>query len=244
MSKFVGILDSGIGGLSILKACADRMLNVNFVYLADTKYAPYGNKSKKEILQTVNNATNYLIDNYNIKVLILACNTATVTCIDELRKRHDIQIIGVEPAVKKAILHKKILILSTRATKKNSKLLKYYKKYKNIKLVAKRDWAHLIDCNIDNLENIQNKFSINYKNNKCNDLAVVLGCTHYSFLKSILKIKYPQYTFYDSAEDIAKKLEEIPNIDEYCGKRLIKCISSQNNYKISQNITKIYKTIY
>ena len=112
MSKFVGILDSGIGGLSILKACADRMLNVNFVYLADTKYAPYGNKSKKEILQIVNNATNYLIDNYNIKVLILACNTATVTCIDELRKRHDIRIIGVEPAVKKAILHKKILILS------------------------------------------------------------------------------------------------------------------------------------
>lgn len=243
MSKFVGILDSGIGGLSILKACADRLLNTDFVYLADTKYAPYGNKSKKEILQIVNNAVNYLIDNYNIKVLILACNTATVTCIDELRKRHNIPIIGVEPAIKKAIFHKKILILSTRATKKNSKLLNYYKHYKNIKIVAKRNWAHLIDGNIDKLEKIKDKFNLDYYAKNNNDLAIVLGCTHYVFVKNILEKKYPHVTFYDSTEDIAKKLEKTKYINEYNGKRIIKCISSKKNYKISQKLTKILKNM-
>lgn len=240
MSNCVGIIDSGIGGLSILKTCAEKMPNADFVYLADIKNSPYGNKSRKAILQIVNNAINYLIENYNIKVLILACNTATVTCINELRKYHNIPIIGAEPAIKKAILHKNVIILSTNATKKNSRLLKYYRRYKNIKLVSKHDWAKLIDDNIDNLDMIKDKFNIKLKNSKS---AIVLGCTHYVFIKKILQDKYPQCEFFDGSDDIAKRLDSISTINDYCGKRLIKCISSQKNYQICHDLTKIFENI-
>jgi len=104
----IGLFDSGIGGTSIWKEIHELLPNENTVYLADSKNAPYGQKSKEEIVQLSFKNTEFLLDQ-NAKIIVVACNTATTNAIKELRAKFDIPFIGIEPAIKPAALnsHKK-----------------------------------------------------------------------------------------------------------------------------------------
>ena len=96
-SRPIGIIDSGIGGLTLCSAIHKKYPQEDIIYVADDQFMPYGNKSKNQILDRVINITDNLIENYNIKILILACNTATLTGIRELKIKYKIPIIGVHP---------------------------------------------------------------------------------------------------------------------------------------------------
>src|SRR5574344_429090 len=100
MNKYIGVIDSGVGGLAVLKKCRELLPFENFVYLADSYNAPYGNKSPQEIYLLVKKCVYYLIENYDIKELVIACNTATVCCIKKLREELNIPFIGTEPPLK------------------------------------------------------------------------------------------------------------------------------------------------
>jgi len=98
-SQAIGIFDSGVGGLSIAKCIHKHLPNENLIYVADSLYAPYGDKSSTVIIERVNKLADWLISQ-NVKAIVVACNTATVIAIEQLRSRVNLPIIGVEPAIK------------------------------------------------------------------------------------------------------------------------------------------------
>ena len=121
----IGVFDSGLGGLTVVSAIEKIMKGVNIFYVADTKHAPYGEKTPSQIRQYSLNITAYLIATYKIDALVLACNTATSFAIESLRLLYPhLIIIGTEPGLKPAVLQSKrgkIAVLATPATLKSSK---------------------------------------------------------------------------------------------------------------------------
>ena len=116
--KAIGIFDSGIGGTSIWKEIADLLPHEDTIYLADSKYAPYGKRSKEEIIQLSIKNTEKLLS-LDCKIIVVACNTATTNAIKILRSTYDVPFIGIEPAIKPAALNtktKKVGVLATKGT--------------------------------------------------------------------------------------------------------------------------------
>ena len=95
----IGLFDSGIGGTSIWKEIHQLLPNEDTIYLADSKNAPYGEKTKEEIIHLSCKNTEYLL-NQNCKIIVVACNTATTNAIKELRAKYEVPFIGIEPAIK------------------------------------------------------------------------------------------------------------------------------------------------
>jgi glutamate racemase len=121
----IGVFDSGIGGLSILKALRAELPQERFVYFADTAHNPYGEKSEAFVIDRSRAITQQLIAQHHIKALVVACNTATAAAINTLRAEHPgLPIIGVEPALKPAVAvsqTKRIAVLATRGTLQSAK---------------------------------------------------------------------------------------------------------------------------
>jgi glutamate racemase len=116
----VGVFDSGLGGLTVVRALQEHIAGLQIVYVADTANAPYGEKTHEQIRTFSNTITRYLIDHHRIEALVVACNTATSAAIAYLRKTFpDLIIVGTEPGVKPALTRTtthKIGILATPAT--------------------------------------------------------------------------------------------------------------------------------
>ncbi|MBA3058260.1 MAG: glutamate racemase [Gammaproteobacteria bacterium] len=116
----IGVFDSGIGGLSILKALRAELPHEDFVYVADSGHAPYGERDDAHVINRSSAITAHLLAQYNIQALVMACNTATAKAIATLRQAHPLlPIIGVEPALKPALAMSKtrrIGVMATRGT--------------------------------------------------------------------------------------------------------------------------------
>ena len=131
MRDVIGILDSGVGGISVLRTAVQLLPNENFIYYGDNKNAPYGPKSLEEIRSLSAHAIDHLLDQ-QVKALVIACNTITSAYASILREKVDLPVIGMEPAVKPASLARgdgKVLALATRATlslEKFSRLMESY----------------------------------------------------------------------------------------------------------------------
>ena len=137
----IGLFDSGIGGTSIWKEVHALMPHENTIYLADSKNAPYGLKSKDEIIALSCKNTEFLLEN-NCKIIVVACNTATTNAIKELRAKYDVPFIGIEPAIKPAALHSKtqtIGILATKGTLNSELFYKNVEKFQDIKIIEHRN---------------------------------------------------------------------------------------------------------
>jgi len=199
----IGFFDSGIGGLTLLKCAVDLMPNEKYIYFGDNKNAPYGNKTKNEIFNLVDKAFKYF-SKKNVKAVVIACNTVTAECVDDLRKKYKFKIIGIEPAIKPAAIKGgKTIVLCTKATAESDKFNKLLFRYKNIVVMPQIHLAELIENNIFNLNNIN--LDIILKNIKNYD-NLVLGCTHYIFIKQQL-IKYFKINIYDGNLGTVKNLQ-------------------------------------
>ncbi|POS01419.1 glutamate racemase [Flavobacterium croceum DSM 17960] len=207
----IGLFDSGIGGTSIWKEVHKLMPYENTIYLADSKNAPYGNKSKEEILSLSCKNTEYLL-NQNCKLIIVACNTATTNAIKELRAKYKVPFIGIEPAIKPAALHsktQKIGILATKGTLNSELFHKNLEKYQDIQIIEQ------IGYNL--VERIENGFIDDNEMFKLLQMYVqpmiqknidylVLGCTHYPYLiPQLQKIVPAHIKIIDSGEAVAKQ---------------------------------------
>ena len=101
--KNIVVVDSGLGGLNILNECKKVLPDINFIYVADSQNSPYGNKSKRKLLKIADLLVKNIINLYNPKIIVLACNTLTTVAIKHLREKYkDIYFIGTEPAIKPA----------------------------------------------------------------------------------------------------------------------------------------------
>ncbi|WP_418184966.1 glutamate racemase [Aliarcobacter vitoriensis] len=216
----VGVFDSGIGGLTILNAITKSVKNTEYVYIADTLFAPYGEKDTNEILQRCDNITNYLIDKYNIDILIVACNTATSIAIKYLREKYkNLPIIGVEPALKPAILSSKTKNIAILATPTTINGKKYKELVENLSVNQQLNLYH-IPCSglakkieeADIETNSLHLFLTNYlKDLKNKNIdSIVLGCTHYPIIQDDIKKFFNEdVILFDSANAIAKRLQDL-----------------------------------
>ena len=137
----IGIFDSGIGGLTVLKKIIQVLPNEKYIYYADIDNVPYGTKPKEDVKKYIKDAIDFFISK-NVKAIVIACNTATSIAVKELRNKYTIPIIGIEPAAKPAVENrgsKKVLIMATPTTIKEEKLkylLNRLKAGENVDLIA------------------------------------------------------------------------------------------------------------
>ena len=211
----IGLFDSGVGGTSIWKEIHHLLPNESSIYLADSKNAPYGLKSRDEIIELSIKNTEFLL-NQNCKIIVVACNTATTNAIKELRSKFDIPFIGIEPAIKPAALHSKthtIGILATKGTINSELFHQALKNYNNIKFVEQI--GHGIVELIENGKIETSEMNILLRKYlepiiESNIDYLVLGCSHYPCLLPQLKQLIPNHIkIIDSGEAVAKQTKHI-----------------------------------
>ncbi|WP_246143499.1 glutamate racemase [Colwellia echini] len=185
----IGIFDSGVGGLSIAKCISEQLPHENIIYIADSLYAPYGEKSVDFIVERVNIIAQQLI-NKGVKAIVIACNTATVNAIEQLRSQVNIPIIGVEPAIKPAALQsitKKIAVLATQATSENQRFKDLIALHHNGAQVIIQPCPGLVEFIEQGQQNSAACISLlqQYLEPLITlDIdTLVLGCTHYPFVQ-------------------------------------------------------------
>lgn len=186
-------MDSGVGGISVLKHIRALLPFEHLMYVADSKYAPYGNKTAEEITARCMVVADYLIAQ-DVKALVVACNTATAAAIDTMRKTYDVPIIGMEPAVKPAAAATKngvIGVLATVGTLKSAQFAALLESYgRNVKVVT-QGCVGLVECiERGELDTPETKALIRqYTTPLLAEGAdtIVLGCTHYPFVKHVIQ---------------------------------------------------------
>lgn len=211
----IGLFDSGIGGTSIWNEINNILPNEDTIYLADSKNAPYGQKSKEEIIALSCKNTEFLL-NKNSKLIVVACNTATTNAIKELRAKYDVPFIGIEPAIKPAALHsetQKIGILATKGTLNSELFSKTVEKFQDIQIIEQIGFG-LVDLiengkiDSDEIKQLLKEYltpmidaNIDY---------LVLGCSHYPYLiPEIKKILPSRIHIIDSGEAVAKQTKKL-----------------------------------
>ena len=211
----IGLFDSGIGGTSIWAEIHELLPNEDTIYLADSKNAPYGQKSKEEIINLSIKNTEFLL-NQNCKIIVVACNTATTNAIKELRAKYNIPFIGIEPAIKPAALHSKtqtIGILATQGTLNSELFHQTAQQFHNTKIIEQigHGLVPLIEngaINSPEMKQLLNDYlqpmidaNIDY---------LVLGCSHYPYLiPQIKKILPKKIKIIDSGEAVARQTKNI-----------------------------------
>lgn len=211
----IGLFDSGIGGTSIWSKIHQLLPNESTIYLADSKNAPYGQKSKDEIIALSIKNTEFLL-NKNSKLIVVACNTATTNAIKELRAKYDVPFIGIEPALKPAANNSKTQVIGILATKGtlNSELFnKAVELYQDTTIIEQIGYG-LVQLIENGDINSPEMFELlkTYLNPmiEANIDYLVLGCSHYPYLiPQIMKILPSHIKIIDSGEAVARQTQNI-----------------------------------
>ena len=215
MGMKIGIFDSGLGGLSVLNEALSKLSEHEFLYYADVKNVPYGQKSRDEILKFSFGAVKFLIEN-GAEAVVIACNTATSVAIKELRANLSVPIIGMEPAVKKAhdLSHDdalKTLVIATPVTVNGAKLkelitnLNAKDKTELLALPRLVNFAEKAEFKSENVKSYLKEELAKFDLSKFDFL--VLGCTHFNYFKdSLREILPPNVSIIDGNEGTIKRL--------------------------------------
>lgn len=212
----IGIFDSGVGGTSIWKEIKTLLPNEHTIYLSDSKNAPYGEKSKQNIIDLSIKNTEFLLQQ-NCKLIVVACNTATTNAIKVLREKYKIPFIGIEPAIKPAALKTKtntIGILATKGTL-NSELFEQtsstFRQQITIKETIGTGLVELIEeGKINSVEMTELLHAYIHPMLEQKVDCLVLGCTHYPYLiPQIREIVGDKIQIIDSGEAVAKQTKSI-----------------------------------
>ncbi|MEE1114148.1 MAG: glutamate racemase [Eubacterium sp.] len=209
---YVGVFDSGVGGISVLTELYKLMPHENYLYYGDSANAPYGDRTDENIRELAVRVADHLLE-AKVKAIVIACNTATSAAASYLRELHpDIPIIGLEPAIKPAALSgngKRYLVMATEATLRLEKYRVLEKKLEDraefIPLPCKGLADRIEKGNLDApdlLEYLREKLSPYM--GKVD--GIVLGCTHYPFIQKQLEEIMPEAEIYNGANGAAREL--------------------------------------
>jgi len=211
----IGLFDSGVGGTSIWKEIHQLLPNENTIYLADSKNAPYGKRTKQEIIDLSCKNVDLLLEQ-NCKIIVVACNTATTNAVKELRLKYDVPIIGIEPAIKPAAnlsQTQTIGILATKGTLNSELFNRQVESYSNIKIMEQvgHGLVELIEeGKIDSTEMYALLTSYLNPMVEANIDCLVLGCSHYPYLIPVIQKILPKHIkIIDSGEAVAKQTKSI-----------------------------------
>lgn len=209
----VGVFDSGLGGMSVLRELVNLMPNEDFIYFGDSANAPYGTKSADTVRALTLKNFEYLYS-LGIKAFVIACNTATSVAVATLRERYkDVEIIGVEPALKPAALcapHPTVAVLATPLTLRETKfaeLLSRYSDHARVIPFACPGLVEYVEGGIlsgDELRSFLSELLAPLKREKLD--CVVLGCTHYPLIKQeIIRVLGEDIRVFDGGSGTARQ---------------------------------------
>lgn len=212
----IGMFDSGIGGITIYEEIHHLLPNESIIYLADSKNAPYGKKSKEKIIELSIKNTELLLKK-GCKLIIVACNTASTNAVKVLRGKYDVPFIRIQPAIKPAALQSKtkmVGVLATESTLSSDLFYETSQKFaqgvtvieqKGNGIVSLIESGKMFSPEMDQL--IKKYISPMLEQNVDN---LVLGCTHYPLLRSkIEKIAGKKVNIIDSGKAIARQTKNI-----------------------------------
>jgi len=195
----IGMLDSGIGGMSVLAYARAYLGENDYLYYADTDHVPYGTKTREEILSYVDTAVRFLLPK-GVDAIVIACNTATSIAVDEMRKRYDLPIVGIEPAVKPAAEHSKsgkILVTATAVTIRGERLHSLIAHTgSHPDLVALPKLVTFAESGIFDLSTVSAYLRESVSSPEEYD-EIVLGCTHFSFFRDAYEAVFPNAEIID-----------------------------------------------
>ena len=228
MNAPIGVFDSGIGGLSVLQALQAALPLEHFVYLDDSRYAPYGERDDAHVIARSRAITTYLGQIHGIKALVIACNTATMAAVALLRAEHPhMPIVGVEPGMKPAAaasLTKRVGVIGTRGTVTSAKF--------NALRLSLKDQATFVVQPCDGLADAISRSASTRDDSKIIALCalyisamgrfgskpgeidtLVLGCTHYVFAQTHLaQLVGPQVRILSTGEPVARRTQHLMEI--------------------------------
>lgn len=214
MNKKIGVFDSGIGGKTTLEEIRKLLPNEDYIYYADSKNNPYGGKTDEELFKIVIEIVEYFLT-CDVKMIVIACNTATTRCISMLREKYqDMIFVGTEPAVKVACDndYKNTLVMATPLTINSSRLsslvTENIKNDECVTLLPCDGLANAIENNDDDeIDTILNNLLTYYINKNID--AIVLGCTHYPIIKDKIQLFFPNAHIIDGNIGVAKRVKEL-----------------------------------
>ncbi|MGL5635117.1 MAG: glutamate racemase [Sarcina sp.] len=194
-SSPIGFFDSGVGGISVLKRALQIMPNENYIYVGDSKNAPYGTKTVEEVRDLSFDVVDFLLEK-GVKGIVVACNTATSAAVAALRKKYeDLPIVGIEPALKPAVKSQKdgkIVIMATPMTLAEGKFMRLLErlggtKKEDIIPMPCPGLMEIIEAGHMNTKECEDYLKEKFKPLEEEHIAtVVLGCTHYPFIQETL----------------------------------------------------------
>ncbi|GAA6132824.1 glutamate racemase [Halopseudomonas sabulinigri] len=214
MNAPVGVFDSGVGGLSVLREIRQLLPAESLLYVADSGYVPYGDKPPEQIRERSRAIARFLIER-GAKALVLACNTATAAAINDLRGEFDLPIIGMEPAVKPAALATRngvVGVLATTGTLQSAKFAALLDRFARSVKVITQPCPGLVECvergelSGPAVEALLQRYTAPLLAAGCDTL--ILGCTHYPFLRPALqRLLPPQVQIVDTGAAVARQLQ-------------------------------------
>ncbi|MGA9270240.1 MAG: glutamate racemase [Lutimonas sp.] len=246
----IGIFDSGLGGLTIYNEIHNLLPHENIIYLADSRNAPYGGKSKEQIIEISVKNTEFLLKK-GCKLIVVACNTASTNAVKYLREHYQVPIIRVQPAIKPAALNSKTKVvgmLATKGTLESELLFETAQRFATGVKVVEQVGEGLVSLIEDGqmespeMTRLLKKYVEPMLEHNIDQL--VLGCTHYPFLtEQIKEITGESVQIVDSGEAIARqtrvilKEEGLLNEDQHEGKRVF---YSNKNVQILQDMLDLF----
>jgi len=210
----IGIIDSGVGGLSVASTLFRSYPKESFIYIADSKNCPYGQKSEQEIYDLTRKMVDFLMEK-EIKLLVVACNTITVTAIDKLRKDYPIiPIVGIVPVLKTAAtssISKKIGVFSTKVTSESQyqrDLINRFARNCVVVSVGSSDLVGMIEnLDFDSIDRVLERELNEFRINQVDVLA--LGCSHFPLIKDRIAKKLPNVLILDSSGAVSRQVGRI-----------------------------------
>ena len=206
----IGVFDSGVGGLSVFSKLVKLLPNENYIYFGDTKNLPYGNKTKEKLLLIAKNIFDFF-EQKNVKAVVMACNTTSATVYDTLKDKYKFKIYPIVQTASKYIAaqnYSSVGVFATQATINTHAYQKSVSLYNDKTKVfesACPTWAYIVEHRLqnkpENKENIKNHLEEMLKNKP---EKIILGCTHYPYLISVLSEYVDANIFVDPAEYFAQ----------------------------------------
>lgn len=205
----IGIFDSGVGGITVLGRAVKMLPKENFIYFADSAHFPYGDKSLTEVREHVFSAVEQMAAK-GLKMLVVACNTATAAAINDLRERYDFPVLGIEPALKPAVEAEDsgtIAVIATSLTLREEKFQRLFQRYESKGKILNLPAVGLAD--LVEQGHYHDDIGRDYLYRLFQGVhadTVVLGCTHYLFTEPLIRELFPVANIIDGGEGLARNI--------------------------------------
>ena len=220
MDSPIGVFDSGLGGVSVLREALHVLPHERFIYYGDNRNAPYGDRTEAEITEFTMRCAHTLADR-GAKAILIACNTATATCIERIRSELEVPVVSVEPAIKPACMQPgdgKILMMATRATTRLQRYLALQARMPDPSRIVNVPCSGLVErieqgiFAADAFDDLLDGYLSAYHTMQID--GIVLGCTHYIFIRSAIRRYAAMHlkgacTLFDGNEATAHQLARV-----------------------------------